>query len=65
MPRLVQREVKEIEPLLLKVPEAARLLNVSERHVDDLAKQGLLEKIRLDHAVRITRVSVERLASAK
>jgi plasmid maintenance system antidote protein VapI len=64
VPRLVRKEVQEIEPLLLKIPEAARMLNVSDRHVDNLARAGLLEKIHLDTAVRITRASVMKLAAA-
>ena len=65
MPRLVRKEDQAIEPLLLKIPQAARILNVSERHVDNLAAQGLLEKVRLADAVRITRKSVLRLAGVR
>jgi excisionase family DNA binding protein len=64
VPRRVRAEDDEIEPLLLRVPEAARLLNVSPRHIDTLAEQGQLEKIRLGDAVRITRTSVLKLAAA-
>jgi helix-turn-helix protein len=65
VPHRVRRELQEIEPLLLKIPEAARLLNCSPRHIDDLAAQGLLEKRKLDHAVRITMASVKKLAAAE
>jgi len=65
VPRLVRDEEKAIEPLLLKVREAAKLLNVSERHIDNLAARGKLEKVHLDHAVRITRSSVTKLATAE
>ena len=64
MPRLVREEEKLIEPLLLKVREAARMLNVSERHIDNLAADGKLEKIHLGDAVRITRASVNKAAAA-
>ena len=64
MPRLVRKAEMEIIPLLLKVREAAALLNVSERHIDNLAERGKLEKIHLDAAVRITRASVLKLAAA-
>jgi excisionase family DNA binding protein len=64
LPRLVRQEEQLIEPLLLKVREAARMLNVSERHIDNLAARGLLEKVHLDNAVRITRTSVLKLAAA-
>jgi len=65
VPHRVRKELQEIEPLLLKIPEAARLLNCSPRHIDDLAAQGLLEKRKLDHAVRITMASVKKLAAAE
>ena len=65
MPRLVRKEEQLIEPLLLKVREAARMLNVSERHVDNLAADGKLEKVHLGDAVRITRTSVKKLAAAE
>jgi plasmid maintenance system antidote protein VapI len=65
VPRLVREEEQEIEPLLLKIREAARLLNVSARHVDNLADRGLLEKVHLDHAVRITRASTLKLARVR
>ena len=65
MPRVVRKEVQEIEPLLLKIPEAARLLNCSERHVDNLAAMGLLEKVHLADAVRITRASTLKLAGVR
>ena len=63
MPYRVRKELEEIEPLLLKIPEAARLLNCSLRHVDDLARQGLLEKRWLDHAARIMMSSVKKLVA--
>jgi excisionase family DNA binding protein len=65
VPRLVRKEVQEIEPLLLKIPEAARLLNCSERHIDNLAAAGKLEKVHLGDAVRITRASTLKLAGIR
>jgi excisionase family DNA binding protein len=62
VPRLKRVEEEAIEPLLLKVREAARMLSVSERHIDNLAAAGLLEKIHLGDAVRITRASTMKLA---
>jgi excisionase family DNA binding protein len=66
VPRLVRKEEELIVPLLLKYRETAKLLNISERHVENLAAQGLLEKVRLgDTAVRITRASALKLAEAR
>jgi excisionase family DNA binding protein len=56
-----QREV----PLLLKKVEAARKLNVSPRHVDDLVEQKLLEKVKLGRTARITTASVLALAGQR
>ena len=64
MPRLKRVEEEAIEPLLLRVREAAKMLSVSERHIDNLAAAGKLEKVHLGDAVRITRSSVMQLASA-
>jgi excisionase family DNA binding protein len=62
----VREHEKDIEPILLKYRETARLLNISERHVENLAVQGLLEKVRLgDTAVRITRASALKLAGIR
>jgi hypothetical protein len=60
----VRKDEQEIEPLLLKIRETARILNVSERHVENLAARGLLEKVWLDNAVRITRSSALKLAKS-
>jgi hypothetical protein len=65
VPRRKREEEELIEPVLLKVRETARLLAISERHVDALAAKGLLEKVYLDHAVRITKASAMRLAKAR
>ena len=65
MPRLVRKEEELIKPLLLKVREAARLLNCSERHIENLAAAGKLEKVHLADAVRITRTSVTKLAGVR
>jgi hypothetical protein len=40
-------------------------LNCSERHVDNLAAMGLLEKVHLADAVRITRPSTLKLAGVR
>lgn len=66
MPRLKRVEEEAIEPLLLKVREAARILNVSERHIDNLAADGKLEKVHLgETAVRITRASALKLGGIR
>jgi excisionase family DNA binding protein len=64
VPRLARKEEDQIEPLLLKYRETAKLLNISERHVENLAIAGKLEKIYLGDAVRITRASALKLAAA-
>ena len=53
-------------PLLLRIPEAARQLNVCERSIHNLVAQALLEKVRLGaKSVRITRSSVLKLATQR
>lgn len=49
----VEREAGQRAPLLLKVPEAARLLGVSRTRVYELMQRGELPVIRLGRSVRI------------
>jgi hypothetical protein len=50
-------------PLLLRIREAARELNVCERSIHNFVEQNLLEKVKLGaKSVRITRSSVLKLA---
>jgi excisionase family DNA binding protein len=45
-------------PLLLTLDEAAYMLRVSRRTVDNLVTQGVLEKVKVRLVARITRKSV-------
>lgn len=54
---------KEPEPLLLRTREAARLLNLSERKVQQMCKAGELEHVYFGRALRIPRFAVLRYAS--
>jgi excisionase family DNA binding protein len=47
-----KRPEPTIEPMLLKPPEAARTLNVSERTLWQLTKDGKLPAVRINRAVR-------------
>jgi excisionase family DNA binding protein len=49
-------------PTLLRIPEVARELAVSERTIADYLKQGLLERVQIGtRTVRISRASLNRL----
>ena len=50
------------EKLLLKPPEAAAFLAISERHLWDLTKAGMIPAIRLGRTVRDRRASLEKFA---
>jgi hypothetical protein len=53
-------------PLLLSFKRVCdELGGVSERHVHELVKRGLLEKVYLGRSVKITSRSVKKLAKAK
>ena len=45
--------------LLLKVPDAARLLNISRDHCYELIARGEIPHIRLGRVIRIPRVGLE------
>ncbi len=48
------------EPLVLRTREAARLLNLSERKVQQMCKSGELEHVYFGRALRIPRWAVLR-----
>lgn len=50
--------------ILLTVPEAARLLSLSNRTVWGLARSGKLRRIRIGRSLRIRRSDVETLIEA-
>ena len=54
MPRLVRKETKEIEPLLLKIPKPRACSTCRTVHIDHLAEKklskGLARQRRSDHA---------------
>ena len=49
-------------PLLLTVPEATRLLNLSRSTVFRLIRQGKLERVKIGASLRLPRDAVYRLA---
>ncbi len=52
-------------PLLLKPPEAARLLSVSRTTVYELAKSGQLKSIRVGRSVRIPESAIAEFIESK
>ena len=50
----------DTEPILLRVPEAARLLGIGRTKAYGLVASGELETVRIDRAVRIPTAAVER-----
>lgn len=51
-------------PLLLRIPEAARLLGIGRTTLYQLVARGEVPVLRIGRSVRISRVAVERLAGA-
>lgn len=51
------------EPLLLRTREVARLLNLSERKVQQMCKAGQLEHVYFGRALRVPRFAVLRYTS--
>lgn len=49
-------------PLLLRIPEAARLLDVSRTTMYQLVGRGEVPMLRIGRSVRIARATLERLA---
>ena len=49
-------------PLLLTVPQAMRLLNLSRSTVFRLIRQGTLERVKIGASLRLPRDAVHRLA---
>jgi excisionase family DNA binding protein len=49
-------------PLLLKIPEAARLLGIGRTTLYQLVARGEVPVLRIGRSVRISRTAVERLA---
>jgi hypothetical protein len=58
-------DLEAIEPLLLRVPEIARKLNCSIRHVYNLMDMKLIDRVLLGTAVRGTSASVRKLAGQR
>jgi excisionase family DNA binding protein len=50
-------------PLLLRIPEAARLLGISRTTMYQLVARGEVPVLRIGRSVRISRVAVERLVA--
>ena len=52
-------------PMLLRIPEVARELGVSERTIQSYLDQGLLERVRIgSRTVRVSRQSLMKLMGA-
>jgi hypothetical protein len=66
MPKRAHKpDLEAIEPMLLRVPEIARILNCSIRHVYNLFDLKLIERVELGTAVRGTSASVKKLAGQR
>jgi len=48
-----------IEPLLLRVPDVARLLSIGETRTRDLIREGQLEAFKINNCLVVPRTSVE------
>ena len=57
--RRIMSEQSNDGALLLKVPDAARLLNISRDHCYELVARGEIPHIRLGRAIRVPRVGLE------
>jgi excisionase family DNA binding protein len=53
------RRDKEPEPVLLTRKEVARMLAVTERHIQNMDKAGLFRPIKIGECVRYRRSDVE------
>jgi predicted DNA-binding transcriptional regulator AlpA len=53
------RREREPEPVLLTRREVARMLAVTERHIQNMDKAGLFRPLRLGASVRYVRAEVE------
>jgi excisionase family DNA binding protein len=51
--------------LLLRVSEAAPLLGISERHLYDLLRAGVIPAVRLGRSVRVSKVALERFIASQ
>jgi len=56
-------EVTTPETLLLRVPEAARLLGLGQTTVHRLIRQGRLPVVKIDRSTRIKRSELDRFVS--
>jgi len=52
------------EPLLLKIPEAAQLLNISIRHLRSLIAGGGIKTVRIGRNMFIERKVIDKLIAA-
>ena len=60
---MITFDVATHETLLLRVPEAARLLGLGQTTVHRLIRQGRLQVVKIDRSTRIMRSELDRFVS--
>ena len=60
---MITSDVTTHETLLLRVPEAARLLGLGQTTVHRLIRQGRLQVVKIDRSTRIRRSELDRFVS--